>query len=226
MAGNKVVRRSVTAARGGRGCQGACGHGVAGPGTRRRPTRCPRRPARGSSGWPRSSGYQHHMMARGCAGVSARPSGWSWPTSGTPTPPRSARPPSRLEGADYMALMTESLDDSQSAGAGGRGHLLARQVDGLVLLAVRSGEPGPGTRWASRVPVVAGGAQPARLRGAGREPTTTSAGPGWRQRTWPSSATAGFVQLPGPAGHFSRSRTATRPFAEAAAELGLEGPGR
>ena len=34
-------------------------------------------------------GYRHHMMARGCAVGSARPSAWWSPTSATPTPRRS-----------------------------------------------------------------------------------------------------------------------------------------
>src|ERR687898_612789 len=60
---------------------------------------------------------------------------------------------SRLEGADYMALMTETRDDSQVLERA-VGHLLARQVDALVMLAVRSGDRDRVVAWSPRVPVV------------------------------------------------------------------------
>src|SRR4029450_5001995 len=58
-----------------------------------------------------------------------------------------------LERADYMALVTESRDDSQALDRA-VGHLLARQADGLVLLAVRASDLARVVGWTERVPVV------------------------------------------------------------------------
>jgi len=137
-------------------------------------------------------GYQRHMMARGLRRGFSSTVGVVVADLGNPyTAPIMRGLQSRLEGADYMALMTESMDDSEVLERA-VGHLLARQVDGLVLLAVRSGDLDRVLGWA-------------RLAAA------HLAELGHRR----------VVQLPGPPDiqPFADRNDA---FAEAAAELGLE----
>ena len=153
MAGNKVGRRSVTlrdvaaaarvhVATASRALDSQTAHPVS-PETRARVKRV-----------AEELGYQHHMMARGLRRGFSSTVGVVVADLGNPyTAPILRGLQSRLEGADYMALMTESLDDSQVLQRA-VGHLLARQVDGLLLLAVRSGDLDRVLGWASRVPVV------------------------------------------------------------------------
>jgi LacI family transcriptional regulator len=118
-----------------------------------------------------------------------------------------------------MALVTESRDDS-AALERAVGHLLARQVDGLVLLAVRAGDQQRVLEWASRVPVILavrslpGSGVPAVSHddlGGGRLAAGHLADLGHRR----------VVQLPGPLDVQSfQDRQAG--FAEAAAARGLE----
>jgi LacI family transcriptional regulator len=126
---------------------------------------------------------------------------------------------SRLEGADYMALMTESRDDSKVLERA-VGHLLARQVDGLVMLAVRSGDLDRVLGWASRVPVVLA---VRGLPGSGVAAVTHDDLGGARLAA-EHLAELGHrrvVQLPGPP-DMQPFRDRYDGFAEAAAELGLE----
>ncbi len=58
-----------------------------------------------------------------------------------------------LEPAGFMALVTESQDESTVLDRA-VGHLLARQVDALVLVAVRAGDRARVLSWAAKVPVV------------------------------------------------------------------------
>jgi LacI family transcriptional regulator len=126
---------------------------------------------------------------------------------------------SRLEGADYMALMTESMDESEVLERA-VGHLLARQVDGLVLLAVRSGDLDRVLGWASRVPVVLAVRS---LPGSG-VPAVTHDDIGGARLAAAHLAELGHrrvVQLPGPP-DIQPFASRNKAFAEAAAELGLE----
>jgi LacI family transcriptional regulator len=118
-----------------------------------------------------------------------------------------------------MALMTESRDDSQVLERA-VGHLLARQVDALVMLAVRSGDLDRVVGWASRVPVVLavrglpGSGVPAVTHddlGGARLAATHLAELGHRR----------VVQLPGPQ-DMQPFKDRYDGFAEAADELGLE----
>jgi LacI family transcriptional regulator len=165
-------------------------------------------------------GYQHHMMARGLRRGFSSTVGVVVADLGNPyTAPVMRGLQSRLEGADYMALMTESLDDSQVLERA-VGHLLARQVDGLVLLAVRSGDLDRVLGWALRVPVVLAVRS---LPGSG-VPAVTHDDLGGARVAAAHLAELGHrrvVQLPGPPDiqPFADRNDA---FAEAAAELGLE----
>ena len=88
-------------------------------------------------------GYRHHMMARGLRrGFSSTVGVVVADLGNAYTPPVLRGLEHSLERAGYMALVAESRDDSQALERA-VGHLLARQVDGLVLLAVRS-LPGSG----------------------------------------------------------------------------------
>jgi LacI family transcriptional regulator len=99
-------------------------------------------------------GYRHHMMARGLRRGFSSTVGVVVADLGNPyTPPVLSGLQQRLEQADHMALMTESRDDSQALERA-VGHLLARQVDGLVLLAARWGDLDRIVGWMARVPVV------------------------------------------------------------------------
>jgi LacI family transcriptional regulator len=219
MAGNRVVRRSVTlrdvaaaarvhVATASRALDAETAHPVS-PETRARVKRV-----------AEELGYQHHMMARGLRRGFSSTVGVVVADLGNPyTAPVLRGLQSRLEGADYMALMTETRDDSQVLERA-VGHLLARQVDALVMLAVRSGDRDRVVGWASRVPVVLavrglpGSGVPAVTHddlGGARLATTHLAELGHRR----------VVQLPGPQD--------MQPFkdrydgsAETAEELGLE----
>jgi LacI family transcriptional regulator len=99
-------------------------------------------------------GYRHHMMARGLRRGFSSTVGVVVADLGNPyTAPILRGLQSSLETADYMALMTESRDDSEALERA-VGHLLARQVDGLVLLTARWGDLERIRGWMSRVPVV------------------------------------------------------------------------
>jgi len=99
-------------------------------------------------------GYRHHMMARGLRRGFSSTVGVVVADLGNPyTAPILRGLQNGLERADHMALVTESRDDSQALERA-VGHLLARQVDGLVVLAVRWGDLARVVDWTSRVPVV------------------------------------------------------------------------
>jgi LacI family transcriptional regulator len=99
-------------------------------------------------------GYRHHMMARGLRRGLSSTVGVVVADLGNPyTAPVLRGLQASLEQADHMALVTESRDDSEAMERA-VGHLLARQVDGLVLLAARSGDQPRILEWAASVPVV------------------------------------------------------------------------
>ena len=99
-------------------------------------------------------GYRHHMMARGLRRGFSSTVGVVVADLGNPyTPPVLRGLEHSLERVDHMALVAESRDDSQALDRA-VGHLLARQVDGLVVLAVRAGDLGRVLGWMARVPVV------------------------------------------------------------------------
>ena len=139
MSGRKAVRRSVTlrdvaaaasvhVATASRALDSQTAHPVS-PETRARVKRV-----------AEELGYRHHMMARGLRrGFSSTVGVVVADLGNAYTAPVLRGLQSRLEGADYMALVTETRDDSQVLERA-VGHLLARQVDGLVVLAVRSGD--------------------------------------------------------------------------------------
>ena len=219
MAGNKVVRRSVTlrevaaaarvhVATASRALDSQTAHPVS-PETRARVKRV-----------AAELGYQHHMMARGLRRGFSSTVGVVVADLGNPyTPPVLRGLQSRLESAHYMALMTESLDDSQLLERA-VGHLLARQVDGLVLLAVRTGDLDRVLGWASRVPVVLAVRS---LPGSG-VPAVTHDDLGGARLAAAHLAELGHrrvVQLPGPQ-DIQPFKDRNEAFAEAAAELGLE----
>jgi LacI family transcriptional regulator len=165
-------------------------------------------------------GYRHHMMARGLRRGLSSTVGVVVADLGNPyTPPVLRGLQASLERADHMSLVTESRDDSRALERA-VGHLLARQVDGLVLLAVRAGDRERVVEWATRVPVILavrglpGSGVPAVTHddlGGGRLAARHLAELGHRRA----------VQLPGPLDvHPFRDRR--RGFAEAAAALGLE----
>ena len=219
MAGNRVVRRSVTlrdvaaaarvhVATASRALDAETAHPVS-PETRARVKQV-----------AEELGYQHHMMARGLRRGFSSTVGVVVADLGNPyTAPVLRGLQSRLEGADYMALMTETRDDSQVLERA-VGHLLARQVDALVMLAVRSGDRDRVVGWASRVPVVLavrglpGSGVPAVTHddlGGARLAATHLAELGHRR----------VVQLPGPQ-DMQPFKDRYDGFAEAADELGLK----
>jgi LacI family transcriptional regulator, galactose operon repressor len=165
-------------------------------------------------------GYRHDMMARGLRRGFSSTVGVVVADLGNPyTAPVLRGLQASLEQADHMALVTESRDDSATLERA-VGHLLARQVDGLVLLAVRAGDQQRVLEWASRVPVILavrslpGSGVPAVSHddlGGGRLAAGHLADLGHRR----------VVQLPGPLDVQSfQDRQAG--FAEAAAARGLE----
>jgi LacI family transcriptional regulator len=99
-------------------------------------------------------GYRHHMMARGLRRGFSSTVGVVVADLGNPyTAPVLRGLQASLEQADHMALVTEPRDDSMALERA-VGHLLARQVDGLVLAAVRGGDLDRVLEWSSRVPVI------------------------------------------------------------------------
>jgi LacI family transcriptional regulator len=99
-------------------------------------------------------GYRHHMMARGLRRGFSSTIGVVVADLGNHyTAPVLRGLQNTLERGDYMALMAESRDDSQALERA-VGHLLGRQVDGLVLMAARWGDLDRIIGWMSRVPVV------------------------------------------------------------------------
>jgi len=165
-------------------------------------------------------GYQHHMMARGLRrGFSSTVGVVVADLGNAYTAPVLRGLQSRLEAAEYMALMTESRDDPQVL-ARAVGHLLGRQVDGLVVMAVRSGDLDQVLGWASRVPVVLA---VRGLPGSG-VPAVTHDDLGGARLAAAHLAQLGHrrvVQLPGPP-DMQPFKDRDDGFAEAAAELGLE----
>jgi LacI family transcriptional regulator len=102
----------------------------------------------------RDLGYRGHMMARGLRRGHSSTVGVVAADLGNPyTAPVLHGLENALEQAGYMTLVTESRDESDVLDKA-VGHLLARQVDGLVLIAVRSGDRTRVLSWAARVPVV------------------------------------------------------------------------
>jgi LacI family transcriptional regulator len=165
-------------------------------------------------------GYRHHMMARGLRRGFSSTVGVVVADLGNPyTAPVLRGLEQDLEQADYMALVTESRDDSQALERA-VGHLLARQVDGLVLLAVRTDDLARVVGWMARVPVVLavrslpGSGVPAVTHddlGGGRLAVEHLAELGHRR----------VVQLPGPL-DMQPFRDRHDSFAEAAARLGVK----
>ena len=219
MSGNRVVRRSVTlrdvaaaarvhVATASRALDAETAHPVS-PETRARVKRA-----------AEELGYQHHMMARGLRRGFSSTVGVVVADLENPYTALVLRGlQSRLESGDYMALMTESRDDSQVLERA-VGHLLARQVDGLVVVAVRSGDLDRVLTWAARVPVVLA---VRGLPGSGVAAVTHDDLGGARLAA-EHLAELGHrrvVQLPGPL-DVQPFRDRYDGFAEAAAELGLE----
>jgi LacI family transcriptional regulator len=165
-------------------------------------------------------GYRHHMMARGLRRGFSSTVGVVVADLGNPyTVPVLRGLQSSLETADYMALMTESRDESQALERA-VGHLLARQVDGLVLLAARWGDLERIRGWMSRVPVVLA---VRGLSGSG-VPQVTHDDLGGAKLAAEHLAELGHrrvVQLPGPL-DMQPFKDRHDSFAEAAAGLGLE----
>jgi LacI family transcriptional regulator len=165
-------------------------------------------------------GYRHHMMARGLRRGVSSTVGVVVADLGNPyTAPVLRGIQATLEQVDHMALVAESRDDSQALERA-VDHLLARQVDGLILLAARAGDKESILGWTARVPVVLavrslpGSGVPAVTHddfGGGRLAAGYLAELGHRR----------VVQLPGPLDiqPFTDRQVG---FAEAAAELGLE----
>jgi LacI family transcriptional regulator len=165
-------------------------------------------------------GYRHHLMARGLRRGFSSTVGVVVADLGNPyTAPVLRGLQNSLEQADHMALVTESQDDSEALERA-VGHLLARQVDGLVLLAARSGDLARILEWNDRVPVVLavrslpGSGVPAVTHddlGGGRLAAEHLAELGHRR----------VVQLPGPL-DVQPFKDRFEGFTEVAARLGLE----
>jgi LacI family transcriptional regulator len=164
-------------------------------------------------------GYRHHMMARGLRRGFSSTVGVVVADLGNPyTAPVLRGLENSLEQADYMALVTESRDESQVL-ARAVGHLLARQVDGLVLLAARSDDFDRVVGWTARVPVVL---VVRKLLGSG-VPAVTHDDLGGARLVAEHLAELGHrsvVQLPGPQ-DMQPFKDRHQSFAEAAAKLGL-----
>jgi LacI family transcriptional regulator len=164
-------------------------------------------------------GYRHHMMARGLRrGFSSTVGVVVADLGNAYTPPVLRGLERSLERADYMALVTESRDDSQALERA-VGHLLGRQVDGLVLLAVRSDDLARVVGWTARVPVVLAVRS---LPGSG-VPAVTHDDLGGARLAAGHLAELGHrrvIQLPGPL-DIQPFRDRHDSFAETAAGLGL-----
>jgi LacI family transcriptional regulator len=165
-------------------------------------------------------GYRHHMMARGLRRGFSSTVGVVVADLGNPyTAPVLRGLQTSLEQADYMALITESQDESATLDRA-VGHLLARQVDGLVLLAVRAADLDRVHGWTSRVPVVLAVRS---LPGSG-VPAVTHDDLGGARLAAGHLAELGHrrvVQLPGPL-DMSPFLDRHGSFADAAAGLGLQ----
>jgi LacI family transcriptional regulator len=165
-------------------------------------------------------GYRHHMMARGLRRGFSSTVGVVVADLGNPyTAPVLRGIQASLEQVDHMALVAESRDDSQALERA-VDHLLARQVDGLILLAARAGDLDSIVGWTARVPVVLavrslpGSGVPAVTHddlGGGRLAAEHLAELGHRR----------VVQLPGPL-DVQTFIDRQEGFAEAAARLGLK----
>jgi LacI family transcriptional regulator len=164
-------------------------------------------------------GYRHHMMARGLRrGYSSTVGVVVADLGNAYTPPVLRGVEHSLERADYMALVTESRDDSQALERA-VGHLLARPVDGLVLAAVRLDDLALVVGWMARVPVVLAVRS---LPGSG-VPAVTHDDLGGARLAAEHLAELGHrrvVQLPGPL-DMQPFRDRHDSFAEAAAALWL-----
>jgi LacI family transcriptional regulator len=165
-------------------------------------------------------GYRHHMMARGLRRGFSLTVGVVVADLGNPySVPVLRGLEHSIEQADYMALVTESRDESQTLERA-VGHLLARQADGLVLLAVRDGDLERVVDWASKVPVVLA---VRNLPGSGVPAVVHDdlAGASLAARHLAELGHRRVVQLPGPA-DMQPFKDRCDSFAEAAAGLGLE----
>jgi LacI family transcriptional regulator len=165
-------------------------------------------------------GYRHHMMARGLRrGFSSTVGVVVADLGNAYTAPVLRGLERSLERLDYMALVTESRDDSQALERA-VGHLLGRQVDGLVLAAVRAGDLARVVGWMARVPVVLAVRS---LPGSG-VPAVTHDDLGGARLAAEHLATLGHrrvVQLPGPL-DMRPFQDRHDSFAETAAALGLQ----
>jgi LacI family transcriptional regulator len=165
-------------------------------------------------------GYRHHMMARGLRRGFSSTVGVVVADLGNPyTAPVLRGLQNVLERADYMALIAESRDDSQALERA-VDHLLARQVDGLVLLAARWGDLDRIIEWMSRVPVVLA----VRGLSGSAVPQVSHDDLGGAALAAGHLAELGHrrvVQLPGPQ-DMQPFKDRHDSFAEAAAGLGLE----
>jgi LacI family transcriptional regulator len=99
-------------------------------------------------------GYRSHLMARGLRRGRSSTVGVVVADLANPfTAPVLRGLENSLEEAGYMALVTESREDSAVLEKAVN-HLLGRQVDALVLIAVRAGDRERVLSWAAKVPVV------------------------------------------------------------------------
>jgi LacI family transcriptional regulator, galactose operon repressor len=165
-------------------------------------------------------GYRHHMMARGLRRGLSSTVGVVVADLGNPyTAPILRGIQTTLEQADHMALVAESRDDSKALERA-VDHLLARQVDGLILLAARAGDLESILGWTARVPVVLAVRS---LPGSG-VPAVTHDDLGGARLAAEHLAELGHrrvVQLPGPL-DVQSFKDRLDGFAETAAALGLE----
>jgi LacI family transcriptional regulator len=101
-----------------------------------------------------SLGYRSHLVARGLRrGFSSTIGVVAADLANPFTAPVLRGVENSLEEAGYMALVTESREDSALLEKAVN-HLLARQVDALILAAVRAGDRERVLAWAERVPVI------------------------------------------------------------------------
>jgi len=165
-------------------------------------------------------GYRRHMMARGLRrGFSSTVGVVVADLSNPYMAPILRGLENSLEEAEYMALVTESRDESQVLERA-VGHLLARQVDGLVLMAVRSGDRSRVRAWASKLPLVLA----VRKLPSSGVPAVTHDDRGGARMVAEHLAELGHravVQLPGPL-DVQSFKDRYESFAATAAKLGLE----
>ena len=99
-------------------------------------------------------GYRGHLMARGLRRGFSSTVGVVVADLANPfTAPVLRGLENSLEEASYMALVTESREESTVL-ENAVNHLLGRQVDALVLIAVRAGDRDRVLSWAAKVPIV------------------------------------------------------------------------